>query len=89
VLIHNIIASHAIGRLDILLRALRVLRRKIGEHRNGDAGRAPFPQVHEPDRIKAVDDKGIPFLIAATVARVTGFRCVRLNSLSETQVLIS
>jgi hypothetical protein len=86
VLIHNIIASHAIGRLDILL---RVLRRKIGEHRNGDAGRAPFPQVHEPDRIKAVDDKGIPFLIAATVARVTGFRCVRLNSLSETQVLIS
>ena len=65
----NDVAAHAVGRADI------VLRRKVGEgspeilkeplvpHGDLDPGRAPLPDAHEPDGVKAMGGDGIPLLL--------------------------
>ena len=93
VLIHDV-APHAIGRADIVLRGkisespAEIRKQTVVLHRDGETGRAALPHTHEPDGIEAVRGYGLPFLIGNR-GKVTGLRCVRLNSLSQTQVLIS
>ncbi|MCG3776005.1 MAG: hypothetical protein JW395_2854 [Nitrospira sp.] len=68
VLVHDV-ASHTIGRTDIVLchkvreSSPEIRKQPLVLHRNGCAGGTPFPHAHEPDRIKTVSSKGVPFLI--------------------------